>query len=100
MALLRKRNPYRYIPIHPDNVASRDWIILLEGGTVVGPRAERLRVAMVTQERKIVKRRARCGGGISLSSRTTIHAFTCCFSVRNYSNTIVTTSLCRWRGRR
>ncbi|MGB7098164.1 MAG: hypothetical protein WBD95_05255 [Xanthobacteraceae bacterium] len=56
MALLRKRNPYRYIPIHPDNVANRDWIILLEGGTVVGPRAERLRVALVTQERKIVKR--------------------------------------------
>jgi hypothetical protein len=56
MAFLRKRNPYRLIPVHPDNVASKDWVILLEGGTVVGPRAGRLRVALVTQQRKIVKR--------------------------------------------
>jgi len=56
MAFFRKRNPYRFIPVHPDNVASRDWIILLEGGTLVGSRAERLRVALVTQQRKIVKR--------------------------------------------
>jgi hypothetical protein len=56
MAFFRKRNPFRLIPIHPDNLTSRDWIILLEGGTVVGTRADRLRVALVTQERKIVKR--------------------------------------------
>ena len=56
MAFRRKRNPYRLVPVHPDNVASKDWIILLEGGTLVGSRAERLRVALVTQQRKIVKR--------------------------------------------
>ena len=67
---------------------------------MVGPRAERLRVALVTQERKIVKRWR------SLRRRhflvvedydPRIHVL---FSVRNYTNTIVTTSSCRWRRRR
>jgi len=26
--------------IHPDNIAKKDWIILLEAGTIVGPSAE------------------------------------------------------------
>jgi len=44
------------IPIHNDNVASNDWIILLEANTIVGAPGGRLRVARTTQERKIVKK--------------------------------------------
>jgi hypothetical protein len=34
----------------------KDWIILLEAGTIVGPSPEKLRVAKATLERKIVKK--------------------------------------------
>ena len=43
------------IPIDLDNVASNDWIILLEANTIVNSSGE-LRVARTTQERKIVWR--------------------------------------------
>ena len=56
MGILRREVPSHYIPIHPDNIASKDWIILLEAGTIVGPSQEKLRVAAATQERKIVKK--------------------------------------------
>src|SRR5262249_33048433 len=46
--------PIHYIPVHPDNIAKKDWIILLEAGTIVGPSAEKLRVALATLEKKIV----------------------------------------------
>ena len=55
MMFFRKEIPSHLIPIHPDNLASKDWIILLEAGTIVGPSPERLRVARTTQERRIVK---------------------------------------------
>ena len=45
-----------YIPIHPDNVANNEWIIVLEAGTIVGPSPDKLRVAVATLERKIVKK--------------------------------------------
>jgi len=44
------------IPIHPDNAASNDWIVLLEANTIVGASGGKLRVARTTQERKIVKK--------------------------------------------
>src|SRR6266550_5223705 len=44
------------IRIHPDNAASKDCVILLEAGTIVGPSPERLRVARSTLDRKIVKK--------------------------------------------
>jgi hypothetical protein len=44
------------IPVNPQNVASNDWVILLEAGTIIGPSPERLRVARSTLERKIVKK--------------------------------------------
>jgi hypothetical protein len=49
--------PRHLIPIHVDNASSRDWIILLEAGTIVGPSPEKLRVARATLERKIVTKR-------------------------------------------
>jgi hypothetical protein len=56
MGVFRKREPSHLIPVSPDNAASKDWVILLEAGTIVGPSPERLRVARATQEKKIVKR--------------------------------------------
>jgi len=56
MGLIRRKVPSHLIRIHPHNVTSKDWIILLEAGTIIGPSPERLRVARATQERKIAKR--------------------------------------------
>ncbi len=54
MNIFWKRNPHHLIPIHADNAANNDWIILLEAGTIIGLSAERLRVARTTQEHKVV----------------------------------------------
>lgn len=54
MGIIKRRVPRHYIPIHPDNIASKDWIVLLEAGTIVGRSAEKLRVATATLDRRIV----------------------------------------------
>ena len=56
MGLFSKRLPAHLVPIHPHNAANGDWIILLEASTIVGPSAEKLRVARATLERKVVKK--------------------------------------------
>src|SRR5262245_1565468 len=56
MGILRRKVPSHFIPIHPDNAAKNDWIILFEAATIVGPSPERLRVARCTLERKVVKK--------------------------------------------
>ena len=55
MGLFRRKAPSHLIRIHPDNATSKDWIILLEAGTIIGPSPERLRVARATQEQKDCK---------------------------------------------
>jgi hypothetical protein len=45
MGIFRRTVPTHYVPIHPDNVHKRDWLILLEVGTIVGPTAHNIRVA-------------------------------------------------------
>ena len=55
MGIFRRKTPRHYVPIHPDNISKKDWVILLEAGTIVGS-AEKLRVAKATVERKIVKK--------------------------------------------
>lgn len=45
------------VPIHEDNANTRDWLVLLEVATIVGHQRDKLRVALVTQERKLVKKR-------------------------------------------
>jgi hypothetical protein len=57
MGLFRRKKRNHPIPIHPHNVGSKDWLILLEAGTIVGPAPESLRVARATQELKIVVKR-------------------------------------------
>ena len=56
MDLFRRKLPSHLIRIHPDNVTSKDWVILLEAGTIIGPSPERFRVARATQERKIARK--------------------------------------------
>ena len=54
MGIFKRTVPINYVPIHRDNIKKKDWIILLEAGTIVGPSTEKLRVASATVERKIV----------------------------------------------
>jgi hypothetical protein len=56
MGLFRRKAPSHLVRVHPDNVRSKDWLILLEAGTIIGPSPERLRVARSTLDRKIVKK--------------------------------------------
>jgi hypothetical protein len=56
MGIFRRKVPSHLIPVHSDNAAKKDWVILLEAGTIVGPSPERLRVARATLERKVVKK--------------------------------------------
>ena len=56
MGIFRRKAPSHLIPVHRDNAGKKDWVILLEAGTIVGPSPERLRVARSTLERKIVKK--------------------------------------------
>jgi hypothetical protein len=39
VGLFRKKTFNDLIPIHPDNIGNKDWVILLEAGTIVGPGA-------------------------------------------------------------
>jgi len=45
------------VPIHADNTRTGDWLVLLEAATIVGQERDKLRVALTTQERKLVKKR-------------------------------------------
>src|SRR5579883_2263773 len=56
MGIFRRQVPSHFIRINPMNAASKDWLILLEAGTIVGPSPERLRVARATLEKKVVKK--------------------------------------------
>ena len=56
MGFFRKNTSNDLVPIHPDNISSNDWVILLEVGTIIGPSPQRIRVARWMQERKIVKK--------------------------------------------
>jgi hypothetical protein len=56
MGVFNREVPHDYIPIHPDNIGTKNWIILLEAGTIVGSKAEKLRVAKTTLEKRIKKK--------------------------------------------
>jgi hypothetical protein len=56
MGLFRRKVPSHLIPVHRDNARNKDWVILLEAGTIIGPSPERLRVARSTLEQKIIKK--------------------------------------------
>jgi len=56
MGIFRRSASHHLIPVHADNADKKDWVILLEAGTIVGPAPERLRIARATLERKIIKK--------------------------------------------
>ncbi len=56
MGLFRRKAQTHLIPVSPDNAMSKDWVILLEAGTIVGPSPDKLRVARSTLDKKIVKK--------------------------------------------
>jgi hypothetical protein len=56
MGIIRRKVPGHYIPIHRDNISKNDWVIVLEAGTIVGPSAQKLRIARATLERRIVRK--------------------------------------------
>ncbi len=56
MAVFRSKVSNHLIPVSPDNAVSKDWVILLEAGTIVGPSPDKLRVARSTLDKKVVKR--------------------------------------------
>lgn len=45
------------VPIHEDNAHTKDWLVLLEATTIVGHERDKLRVALATQDRTLVKKR-------------------------------------------
>ena len=56
VGLFQKKTLNDLIPIHPDNIGNKDWAILLEAGTIVGPSPQRIRVARCMQEKNILKK--------------------------------------------
>ena len=56
MGIFSKSLPSHLIPIDPANSSNKDWLILIEAGTIVGPSTDRIRVARSTQERKVVRK--------------------------------------------
>jgi hypothetical protein len=87
MGIVRRTVPRHYIPINPDNIASKDWIVLLEAGTIVGCPGEKLRVALATLERKSSRNTiSSCASVISWLWKDMIHEFMPCISVLSYTN--------------
>jgi len=57
MSSIKGRPQGNLVPVNADNANTRDWLVLLEASTIVGDQRGKLRVALVTQERKFVKKR-------------------------------------------
>lgn len=56
MSLFRTKEPTHLIPVTPENAMSKDWVVLLEAGTIVGQSPDKLRVARSTMDKKVVKK--------------------------------------------
>jgi hypothetical protein len=57
MSIFQRRPRGNLVPIHAENTKTQDWLVLLEASTIVGQMRDKLRVALTTQERKLVKKR-------------------------------------------
>jgi hypothetical protein len=56
MSIFQRKVPNRFIRIDPNNATNKDWLIVLESGTIIGPSPDKVRVVRSTQERKVVKK--------------------------------------------
>jgi len=100
VGFFRKKASNDMVPIHPDNIGNKDWMILLEAGTIIGPSPQRIRVARWMQEKKIVKKYdmfLRMKYFVVVEA--TIRAFMRFISVPSSSATTPASS-CRWRVKR
>jgi hypothetical protein len=57
MSIFKRQPQGALVPIHPDNAKTKDWVVLLEAATIVGQSRDKLRVALTTQERKLVRKK-------------------------------------------
>ena len=57
MSIFKRKSQGTLVPIHPDNAKTKDWVVLLEAATIVGESHDKLRVALTTQERKLVRKK-------------------------------------------
>src|ERR1700677_1078388 len=57
MSIFKRHPQGTLVPIHPDNAKTKDWVVLLEAATIVGQSRDKLRVALTTQERKLVRKK-------------------------------------------
>ena len=57
MSIFTKKSQGTLVPIHPDNAKTKDWVVLLEAATIVGESRDKLRVALTTQQRKLVRKK-------------------------------------------
>jgi hypothetical protein len=57
MSIFGRRPRGTLVPVNADNARTRDWLVLLEASTIVGPQRSKLRVAMTTQDRNLVRKR-------------------------------------------
>ena len=56
MSIFARKPRTNLVPIHVENTKTRDWVVLLEASTIVGHERDKLRVALTTQDRKLVKK--------------------------------------------
>jgi hypothetical protein len=57
MSIFKRKSLGPLVPIHEDNAKTNDWVVLLEAATIVGQERDKLRVALTTQERKLVRKK-------------------------------------------
>jgi hypothetical protein len=57
MSIFKSKSQGTLVPIHEDNAKTKDWVVLLEAATIVGQSRDKLRVALTTQERKLVRKK-------------------------------------------
>jgi hypothetical protein len=57
MSIFKRKSQGTLVPIHEDNAKTKDWVVLLEAATIVGQSRDKLRVALTTQERKLVRKK-------------------------------------------
>jgi hypothetical protein len=55
MSIFSRRDRRHLIPLHRDNAGKKDWLIMLEANTIVGPEQQSFRVACATRERRVVR---------------------------------------------
>jgi hypothetical protein len=56
MSIFRRKPRGSLVPINADNAKTRDWLVLLEASTIVGHQRGKLRVALTTRERNLVRK--------------------------------------------